>query len=77
VSIRLVVLTEVKGTADGGDDELNRPESTHPSQHGAALVEDGMDPDNMGGWKKRVRTAGWLSGAGIGLTRAAGKENGG
>jgi hypothetical protein len=64
VSIRQVVLTEVEGTADGGDDELNRPESTHPSQHGAALVEDGMDPDNMGGWKKTGKDGGLVIGSG-------------
>ena len=41
--------TEVEGTADGGNDELNGPESTHNRQNGAVLVEDGVDSDNMSG----------------------------
>jgi len=38
---------EIEGTADGGDDELNCPKSTHPGENGAALIENGMDSDNM------------------------------
>ena len=45
----IVERTEVEGTADGGNDELNCPESTHNRQNGAVLVEDGVDSDNMSG----------------------------
>ena len=45
----IVERTEVEGTADGGNDELNGPESTHNRQNGAVLVEDGVDSDNMSG----------------------------
>ena len=40
--------TPVESAADGGDDELNCPKSTHPGQDGAVLIENGVDPDNMG-----------------------------
>jgi len=43
--------TEVKGTADGGDDELNRPESTHDCQNDAVLVENSVDSDNVSSWR--------------------------
>jgi hypothetical protein len=39
--------TEVEGTADSGDDELNCPKCTHAGQNGAVLIENGVDSDNM------------------------------
>ena len=47
--------TEVEGTADGGDNELHRPEGSHTSQNGAVLVEYGVDSDNMSSWRNRMR----------------------
>lgn len=40
--------TEVEGAANSSDDELNCPKSTHDSQDGAVLIENGVNPDNMG-----------------------------
>ena len=47
--------TEVKGTADSGDDELNCPKGTHDSQNGAILIENGVNSDNMSSCRNRVR----------------------
>lgn len=42
-----VARTEVEGAADSGDDELDRPKSTHNGENGAVLIENGMYSDNM------------------------------
>lgn len=47
--------TEVESTANGGDDKLDCPQSTHDRQNGAVLVEDGMNSDNVSSWRNRVR----------------------
>ena len=57
--------TEVEGTTDGGDDELNRPESPQNGQDGAVLVEYGVNSDNMSSCGNWVRRPGWLSGIGM------------
>jgi len=55
--------TEVECTANGGDDELNRPKRAHGGQNGTTLIENCVDPDNMSSWRNRVRLS-WSSGAG-------------
>ena len=42
-----VARTEVEGTADGGDDKLDRPKGTHNRQNGTVLIENGVYSDNM------------------------------
>lgn len=56
-SILGIERTEVECTANGSDDKLKGPKDTHTKQDWAVavLVEDGVNPDNMGRWRSVVR----------------------
>lgn len=47
--------TSVETTGNGCDDDLESEEGGHAGQDGAVLVVDGMDSDDMDGWRILLR----------------------